>query len=118
VAVRRDWAEIMSASVDTALFRLRAFESDWLVPLLESPTSPVKSLLLAEAKSWVALGQIVGYFAAAPIAEPMARHPSDEFNPLFVELARSADTMDPGDFGYHLAVAQDDLTPESMTLTA
>ena len=53
-------------AVNPALFRLRVFEAEWVAPLLDEPDSELRSLLLAEAKHWLELGQQIGYFEVEP----------------------------------------------------
>jgi hypothetical protein len=76
-------------TVDHARFRLRAFETEWVEPLSENLVSPdrrfpmapvglppwarrdralLRYVLLAEADSWISVGQHIGYFADAPVA--------------------------------------------------
>jgi hypothetical protein len=56
----------MSVTVDPALFRLRAFEEEWIAPLIEDAASDtaLNHLLLTEAHSWVVLGTAIGYCIA------------------------------------------------------
>jgi Hsp70 protein len=109
MGIRRNWAPVTEPSTDPALFRLRAFEVDWLTPLLKAPSGELNAVLAAEAQRWILLGQEVGYFADAPSYLRL-----DQSLPKaaagFFQGALPA--VDFADFRYALNEAQDDLTPE------
>src|ERR1039458_9793695 len=98
-------------TVNPALFRLRAFEIDWVAPLLDEPDSELRSFLLAEAKQWGELGQQIGYFETAPFSdERLATVPADKLAAVLADQEQPEITL--ADFQDSLMEAQEDLTPE------
>lgn len=91
--------------IDPALFRLRAFESDWLAPLLRATDSSLTRLLAAEAEQWITLGQRVGFFAQTPQRDATRGGRSPEFDRFF-----APGEVEPSNFAGILSDAQDDLT--------
>jgi hypothetical protein len=132
----------VSEVVDPTLFRLRAFEADWVEPLksrfgrsIEADASSesgrgakLSIVLLFEAQSWIDVGQLMGYFPAAADAddslgrvqiegESLERYVEDgESLPFVFEPHESLSHVDPdvGPLSYEreLTQALDDLTPE------
>lgn len=93
---------------DAALFRLRAFESDWVAPLLEPEAGPLAPLLVAESARWIEVGRLVGYFADVPAATPM----DDAAAAFRARMTADAEGVDDAAaFGARLVEAQEDLTP-------
>lgn len=110
MGIRRNRAPVTESPVDPALFRLRAFEADWLTPLLDAPPSELNAVLAAEAQRWLSLGMDVGYFAEAPLVGPQFAGPLPEEVAGFFQ--GELPIIDIADFGLALTQAQDDLTLE------
>ena len=91
--------------VDTGLFRLRAFEADWIRPLREREGNQLDALLVEEASHWVLLGQRLGYFADSPSIKIGQTQKRDGFFGDRMDLPAS-------EFARHLSDAQEDLTAE------
>jgi len=111
--------EAESPVIDPALFRLRLFVEQWVVPLNRvasndpfsgDPQGPwvLSSVLRVEADRWIELGRMLGYFADEPIPGPSTRaaFPEDRFfnNPYALEF-------DDVTFSETLRTAMEDLTP-------
>jgi tetratricopeptide (TPR) repeat protein len=101
---------VSSVASDPARFRLRAFERDWLEPLLEGEDSPLRSLLLSEAEAWLTLGQKLGYFGAGPVDPRLRDRPRDALEDAVGEFG--AVSLGSAEFAHRLLEAQDDLTGE------
>ena len=108
--------------VDPALYRLRAFELDWIQPLSGSLRMssaragggiPLTMVLLAEAKRWISIGQRVGYFADAPVSDTPYVADFDD-RPYFDDAAEPL-VSNPRIFASDLSVAREDLTPARRT---
>ena len=121
--------------VDPALFRLRAFEVEWLEPLLNDlyddlsteaalargrmesdGTALLLYALIAEAYRWLTVGQQVGYFAQTyPSTSPLSLADPPELERLLSTI-RSQPELPPGlgirEFARALSEARDDLTAE------
>src|SRR2546423_210468 len=123
----------MTEMVDPLLFRLRAFEADWIEPLKSlldreendaDSHSKLRLVLLLEAESWIGVAQKVGYFpvAVAPDeslgrvelrGQGLERHRRQiEFASFVFEPANVEVDMDAQEFAHALTQAQDDLTSE------
>jgi tetratricopeptide (TPR) repeat protein len=98
--------------VDPARFRLRAFEADWVQPLLTDPPSSLRSLLLTEAKRWIELGVDVGYFAGETELDDVAREEDRRLVTSVIPPMQTSSINDITDFEQRLMEALDDLTPE------
>jgi hypothetical protein len=103
--------------VDPALFRLRAFESEWIErfsrPLRKRTRRHrarllLNSVLLAEAERWISIGQRVGYFAEASLAAMPDKEEFDET--LYFDDGADQLMTDPRMFAYDLNVAREDLS--------
>ena len=112
--------------IDPAQFRLRAFEQDWVLPLLDEVDGLVETdsarrldlALLLEARLWRSLGVRTGYFAGAPEIDLDA--PLGDLGE-FAEIVEAAEytrswIQRADRFGDLLAQALDDLTPERREL--
>jgi hypothetical protein len=101
------------SAVDPALFRLRAFEADWLAPLIRTADSPLEQLLIAEAERWILVGQSLGFFPQAPRAAGDVPERAFRFHNFFTdEIGFFTDKpVALSDFSATLSAAQDDLTP-------
>jgi hypothetical protein len=118
-------------TVDPPMFRLRAFEAEWLSPLarhipkgtfaLTWPSDADAALdltLAVEAQQWVLLGQQVGYFAEAPdeqLAERLAqleRIRQVYLAPFFREALLPPGSGSDALFARGLAEAQESLSGE------
>jgi hypothetical protein len=106
-------------TVDAQLFRLRAFEEDWIGPLLkraqqrsrrdDAASKMVFQVLIAESRHWLALGERVGYFPEGEAREMPHAAPFTE--PFFRELDGE---MDASLFARRLGEAQRHFTPDRM----
>ncbi len=110
-------------AVDPALYRLRAFEVDWIQPLSGSLRKRkeragggllLTSVLLAEAKRWLSMGQRVGYFAEVSVSDTPRGADFDE-SAYFDDDTETLMT-NPRIFAFALQMAQEDLTPARKTL--
>jgi conflict system STAND superfamily ATPase/SIR2-like protein len=120
--------------VDPALFRLRAFEVEWLEPLLNDlhdrstevtldrgrmewdSATLLLYALIAEAYRWLTVGRQVGYFAQTyPSTSPLLLADPPELERLLSAI-RSPTELPPGlgirEFARALSEARDDLTAE------
>jgi hypothetical protein len=122
------------------LFRLRAFEGDWLDPLRgrllrdsaenarRPPLShdaalasslPLTTLLLVEGHRWIDLGQRVGYFAAAAKSGPAAPAVTADIAwlvPVIDKDTRNFGASRADVFARAMWAAQDDLAPDRTEL--
>jgi hypothetical protein len=105
--------KIGKSVVDPALFRLRAFEVDWVARLPSAPHG-LAALLSAEADNWIVLGQRLGYFADNVDAQRRAGSLSKDVQSLLDGALDDSLERDAGDFARQLSAAQEDLTPERL----
>lgn len=110
-------------NVDPALFRLRAFEEEWLEPLAARATAdtPLDTLLLLEAEAWLGMGQDVAYFAAQSLSLPLSRQDFSDSSAsaCLAEWIRSTGAptdLDAARFGRALSDAREDLTSRRREL--
>jgi transcriptional regulator with XRE-family HTH domain len=115
--------------VDPALFRLRAFEVEWLEPLKtelydrtrgrtaeSDSTALLLCALVAEAERWLTVGQQVGYFTHTSSATSPLSLPDPPELEWLLSTIRSQIEFPSGfgiqEFGQALAEARDDFTAE------
>ncbi len=108
-------------SVNPPLFRLRAFEEEWLEPLIESvdAETPLDEVLLVEAERWLALGKAVGYFADRPLWTQRAqRAEAPSVTPLadWIRSRPAPPGLDAAGFDRALSHAREDLTTQRREL--
>jgi hypothetical protein len=95
--------------VDPALFRLRAFEADWVARFR---TGALGRLLVAESTRWMILGMRVGYFAESDVSELGPTETNDAVDALLDQALHESDLHNVEAFARELILAQEDLTPE------
>jgi hypothetical protein len=115
------------AVVDLGLFRLRAFEREWLGEITTSPGSSelgsvgnhmLNAALILEGKRWLELGREIGYFSGRSSVEFPETDLVDEKELYLVdkeELFRSGipyRNLEPAAFGEELVGSTLALTPE------
>jgi hypothetical protein len=99
----------MPALDQAGMFRLRAFESDWVLPLVD-PTDELDSLLLAEARLWIDIGCSLGYFAGAATRLTDDVDVPERFASRLKPARHEWSDLPPALFQQRLVEAQSDLT--------